>query len=63
MLPIHFPPDLPVSARRAEIEAALAAHPAVMEYVKQDSDEVESLDDAVAVLEDRHAKAAEKAAS
>ena len=32
------------------IYGALAAHPAVMEYVKQDSDEVVSLDDAVAEL-------------
>ena len=32
------------------IDGALAAHPAVMEYVKQDSDEVVSLDDAVAEL-------------
>ena len=30
MLPIHFPPDLPVSARRAEIEAALAAHQVII---------------------------------
>lgn len=34
----------------AAIDSALAAHPAVMEYVKQDSDEVVSLDDAVAEL-------------
>ena len=29
-LKIHFPPDLPVSARRAEIEAALRAHQVVI---------------------------------
>ncbi|WP_242120682.1 FliI/YscN family ATPase [Sphingomonas lacusdianchii] len=34
----------------AAIDGALAAHPAVMEYVKQDSDEIVSLDDAVAEL-------------
>ena len=29
-LKIHFPPDLPVSARRAEIEAAMRAHQVVI---------------------------------
>ena len=30
MLPIEFPPELPVSARRGEIEAALAAHQVII---------------------------------
>ena len=34
----------------ARPEAAIACHPAVMEYIKQGADEVVSLDDAVAEL-------------
>ncbi len=38
------------SGADAEIDAAIACHPAVMEYIRQDADEVVTLDDAVAEL-------------